>query len=757
MGGLEIYDNPEIQASFVRPLGEICEAVLLLEGIRCGACVWLNEQVLSRIPGVISANVNYATRRAQLRWDPKRVRLSTIMEAIQAIGYRARPYDARRVDLVHRDEQRQALGRLFVAGFGMMQVMMYAVPVYLADTGDMSWDIEQLFRWAGLALTLPVMGYSAAPFFRGAARYLALGKLGMDVPVALGLSIAFCASIVATLEGRGEVYYDSISMFVFLLLLGRHLELLARHRATRALQYLGRIEPESAERLLGFPASSATERVPATALRPGEHVIVGKGQRVPADGVLECGDGPVDESLLSGEASPVHKRSGDPLIGGSINLANPIVVRVTCVGADTVLSSIMTLVERAAGEKHQLAVLADRVTGVFVLSILVLSGAAAAYWSITDPAKAVWITVSVLVATCPCAFSLATPLALAAATGELARRGFVVTRAHAVEVLGRVTDVVLDKTGTLTRGSVRLLDLVPTGAHSRDRCLQLAAALEAGDAHPIAAAIRHAARQAGGDVPAAEDIEVYAGRGVEGTVKGQRFRIGTPLFAAEWSVPRTDGGSEEDGGTVLLADRSGVLARLYIGDELRPDAVRAVAAFRRLGLELHLLTGDAGPPARQIAGKLAIRHLVARALPADKRSYVRRLQDGGAIVAMVGDGINDTPVLAQADVSVTMGSGAYLAQAQGDAVLVSGRLEDLAWAAGHARKTYAVIRQNIAWAFAYNLAVLPMAIAGAIAPWVAAIGMSASSLLVVLNALRLAVHGHPRASAVPGEVAPATA
>jgi Cu2+-exporting ATPase len=752
---LSIYDDPEIQRGFVHRTDAASEAQLLIEGIRCAACVWLNEQVVSRMPGVLSIDVNYATHRARICWNPAQVRLSAILETIRAIGYRAHPYDSRHVDLVNKAEQRQMLWRLFVSGFGMMQVMMYAIPVYLADAGEMSWDIEQLFRWAGFILTLPVIFYSAAPFFRGAARDLRLRRLGMDVPVALGLAIAFSASVVATVARTGEVYYDSIAMFVCLLLLGRYLELIARQRATRALQYLGRLVPAFAERLQGFPDFLDVERVPVTALRPGQYVIVGTGQQVPADGIVERGVGSVDDSLLSGEARPVPKAPGDALTGGAVNLSNPLVMRVTSTGADTVLSGIVRLVERAAGEKHRIAVIADRVAGIFILAVLILSCVAAAYWVITDPAKAVWITVSVLVATCPCAFSLAMPVALTAATGELARRGFVVTRAHTIEVLARATDMVLDKTGTLTRGELRLIELVPRGGVSHDRCLQIAAALEAGASHPIAAAITRAAQGAWRNIPAAERVQSFAGEGIAAIVEGRQYCIGTPGFVARSTG--TEPGASGDGDAVLLGDGSSVLAELRFGDELRPDAAHAVAVLKQLGLTLHLLTGDADVPARDIAARVGIEKVAARARPADKQEYVRALQCAGAIVAMVGDGVNDAPVLAQADISIAMGGGAHLAQAQGDAVLVSGGLDDLAWSVRHARKTLAVIRQNIAWAFAYNLVVLPFAFMGAVSPAVAAIGMSSSSLLVVLNALRLVSRDRSFRSSQMGKIALAPA
>jgi len=730
-----VYDHPEVQAAFVQsgPDNER-EAALMLEGIRCSACVWLNEETLRRLPGVLAVNVNYATQRATVRWDIARIRLSQILEAVAAIGYRAHPFDPKKIDAVRAAERRSALWRLFVAGFGMMQVMMYAIPAYIAEAGTMSADIETLLRWASLVLTLPVVLYSAAPFFRGAWRDLRLKSPGMDVPVALGIGVAFGASVWSTLARTGEVYFDSVAMFVFLLLAGRYLELRARHRAGEAIQYLQRLIPDIADRLDDYPASLASHAVPATGLKPGDVVLVKPGASVAADGVVLSGESETSEALLTGESRPLPKRPGDGVIGGSVNIGAALVVRVERVGAETLLSGIVRLIERAAGEKPRLAELADRAARRFVIAILLVALAAGVGWWLVDPSRAVWVAVAVLVVTCPCALSLATPVALTAATGELARRGFVITRAHAIEALARATDVVFDKTGTLTRGEAQLVAVEPLEGHDAERCLAIAATLEQGSEHPYARAFLAAARERKLALGRVSEWARQAGAGIEGVVDGSRYRLGS---AAWVEADEGNAAGAEDQTMIWLADERGPCARFVVGDALRPEAAEAVRAIAALGKRVHLLSGDAEVPARAVALAVGISSVRARATPADKHEFVRRLQREGRRVAMVGDGINDAPVLAVADVSVAMAGGAYLSQSQADTILMTGDLRDLPRAIGGAVKTLRVIRQNLYWALAYNLIAVPLAVAGMVTPWLAGLGMSLSSLVVVGNALRL--------------------
>ena len=732
---LSIYDDPEVQRAFVRREGGVCEAPLVLEGIRCSACAWLNEQAVARLPGVVGVHVNYATHRMSVRWDSSRLRLSEILVAVRRIGYRASPLDPKRVDALHSRERRDALWRLFVAGFGMMQVMMYALPAYLARGGEMTADIRELMRWASFALTVPVVVYSAAPFFSGAARDLIARRLGMDVPIALGVGVAFGASVVATLAGAGEVYFDSVAMFVFLLLLGRFLELLARQRATRALQHFEGLAPEFAHRLREFPRSLEAGRVAAATLKPGDHVLVKPGETFPADGLVADGSGTVSEALLSGEAKPVLKRPGSAVIAGAANLSSPLVVKIERTGAATVLSSILRMVERAAAERPRLVELADRSASWFVLAVLAIAAAGGLFWASAEPGRALPVVVAVLVATCPCALSLATPVALTVVIAGLASRGVVIARSRAVEVLARTTDVVFDKTGTLTRGEPKLVNVVVCGGATRERCLALAAAIESASEHPVAGAIVEAARGA----PALQVAQIRnaPGGGVEATVEGCRYRIGTAAFVREpLREPRAIAASDDDS-LVWLADESGPLASFAVEDALREESKHAVAALQALGAKVHLLSGDGTEAVRRIAGLAGIEFTRAQAAPQEKLEYVSELQRRGRIVAMVGDGVNDAPVLGRADVSLAMGGGARLAQMRADAVLVSGDLHELPRAVERARRTLRIVRQNVAWSFAYNLTVLPLALSGLLTPWLAAIGMAGSSLLVTLNAFRL--------------------
>lgn len=750
LGELGLFDHADFQKSFVRELGaDEREASLLLEGITCSACIWLNEQHLARLPGVLAADINYATRRARVRWDEKRIHLSAILAAVAAIGYRAYPYDPARSETLARDERRAALWRVFVAGFGMMQVMMYAVPVYFARDGDMSADAEQLMRWASLVLTLPVVFYSAAPFFRGAWRDLRLARVGMDTPVAIGVGAAFAASVWATITASGQVYFDSVTMFVFFLLGGRFLEMTARQKAVGVAEALARLLPAFAERLPGFPGKRDPERVIVADLVAGDAVLVRAGETIPADGRVLEGASTASEALLTGESAPVAKRVGDAVIGGAQNIDSPLVVEVEAVGDATRLSAIIRLMERAACEKPRLVEFADRVASRFIGVVLLLAAATAGVWLYLDPAQALWVTVSMLVVTCPCALSLATPLALTVASGALARDGVLVTRAHAIETLAQATHFVFDKTGTLTQGRMRLLDVVPLARLDRAAALAWAAALERDSEHPLARALRDAAAGEHSSAPVVAELRNTPGSGVAALVDGRAIRLGRPEFVAELHgqpLPVLPDAGEDVAGAaaagsvdtlVALGDESGWLAVFRIGDALRPEAAALVASLRAAGRRVTLATGDAWPAARVVAGALGIDDVQAAMSPQAKRDFVAALQARGEIVAMLGDGINDAPVLAQAQVSLAMGEGAPLARTQADLLLLSGNLDHLRDGIVLARRTGRVIRENLAWAVIYNALALPLAMAGMVSPWLAGIGMSASSLLVALNSLRL--------------------
>jgi Cu2+-exporting ATPase len=528
-------------------------------------------------------------------------------------------------------------------------------------------------------------------------------------------------------------------MFVFLLLTGRFLEMNARRRAGAAVEELVKLIPAATTRLPHWPARDE-EQVPVARLAVGDHVLVRPGETLPADGVVVEGDSAVNEAMLTGESLPVSKSVAAKVVGGSLNQASPLVVRVDKLGADTRLASIVRLLDRAQSEKPRIGQLADRAAAWFVGLLLVVTVLVGLAWYVIDPSKVLWIVVSILVVTCPCALGLATPAALTTATGRLTRLGLLTTRGHALETLARATDLVFDKTGTLTHGRLSVRRVVPLGGRSAEEVSALAAALEAGSEHPIAKALR----EAGNPSIAASDIRNTPGRGVEGTIAGREYRLGSPRFTARSETPpappTTDGSEHPTSGHeswVTLADESGLIAWFALADMPRADAHAALAALRKQGLRLHLLSGDAEGAVKATAQQLGIDEWHAGALPEDKLAYVKALQQQGRIVAMVGDGINDAPVLAGAQVSIAMGEGADVAQAAADMVMLGSRLATLSEGVALARKTQQIIRQNLGWALGYNLIAIPAAALGYVTPWLAGIGMSASSLLVVLNALRL--------------------
>lgn len=738
LDSLALYDQAEFQKTFVRALGEHeQEASLVLEGITCAACVWLNEQHVAQVPGVLAVEVNYTTRRARVRWDDRQVALSQILKAIADIGYRAHPFDPARQEAVAQKERRAMLWRLAVSGLGMMQVMMYAYPTYVAKDGDLTPDVEVLLRWSSLLLTLPVILYACGPFFRNAWRDIKWHRVGMDTPVALGIGAAFVASLWATIVNQGHVYYDSINMFVFFLLGGRYLELLARQKALRATEELGRLTPAFADRLLVGDSNEATERILVSALRVGDCVLVKPGTQVPADGRVLSGQTSVDESLLTGESLPVSKSVGVLVTGGSMNIESPITVRVEQVGEETRLSAILKLMERGALEKPVAVTTADRVASWFLWGLLLLAVITAAVWWWIDPSRALPVTVAVLVVSCPCALSLATPVALTIATGRLAREGLLVTRGHAVETLAQVTDIVLDKTGTLTTGMMKLERIQTLAALDESRCLQLAASLEQTSSHPLAQALVNAAA----NLPrfSASDENHETAGGIEAVVNGRRLRIGHMAYVAKLvgdaRVSEIEAASSAT--ALYLGELGAWLARFDISDALRPDALAAINDLKALGCSVSLLSGDDVVVAQSIAQQLGISNATGRETPQTKLAHVAAMQAAGRVVCMVGDGINDAPVLAHAQVSVAMGEGTELARTQADCVLLGQHLLVLPAAIRLSRSTRKTIRENLWWAILYNAIALPVAMCGFLTPWLAGIGMSFSSLWVVLNSLRL--------------------
>jgi Cu2+-exporting ATPase len=722
--GLALYDED----------GNSGDAAFSIEGIRCAACVWLVERRLAQLPGVLQANLNVATERLQLRWDTGACKPSDILRALRAIGYTAYPYDAQRHGEQLERARKTLFRRLFIAGLSMMQVMMYAVPAYLAGDGTMDADMAALMGWASLLLTVPAVAYSAQPFFRGAWLDIRRGMPGMDVPVALGIGAAFAGSVLALLRGAGDVYFDSITMFIFLLLGSRYLELAARRKAAHALESLQRQLPASALRMPAYPASRDTELVAANRLQPGDVILVQPGQAVAADGVIVEGETEVDLALLTGESRTRRKAVGDLLPGGAVNAAQAVALRVSCAARDSTLAMLVRLVERAGQGKPQAALWADKVAAWFVAALLALTVAVFVAWQLVDPARAWQAAVAVLVVSCPCALSLATPTALAAATDRLLRRGVLAVQPHVLETLERATHIVFDKTGTLTLGRPVVSAVRAFGTLDQNACLAVAAALEASNAHPLGLALRNACPSPASN---ARGVLYMVGQGVEGVVDGVRYRLGSAVFVAEVAACLAPAGAAEGATSVWLGSAGLWLARFDLADAVRPEAAEVVRYFRRRGKAVVLLSGDQPAAAQAVATQLGMDGCEAGRLPEQKLDYVRKLQENGAVVAMVGDGVNDAAVLRGADVSFAMGRGAALAQLHADCVLLGEGLAPLQEAAQTASRTLRVIRQNLGWATLYNLAAIPAAACALFNPWLSGIGMAASSALVVGNALRL--------------------
>ncbi|MDH5518179.1 MAG: heavy metal translocating P-type ATPase [Gammaproteobacteria bacterium] len=731
---LDLYDKPQLQKSFVRDdEGDVKEAALMLEGIVCAACVWLNEKYVSSLPGVIEFRVNYSTHRAQLKWHSEEIKLSEVLRAIESIGYHAHPFDPSRQESIHKKEKQTAIRRLLVAGLGMMQVMMVAIALYAGEYGVMDADIREFLRWVSLGFAIPVMLYSAQPFFKSAWGDLKRRQLGMDVPVSLAMGAAFSASLWSTISGIGEVYYDSVTMFVFFLLAGRYLELIARHKAGRIAEELVKLVPATATRI---NTDGAHEVMTTSELNKNDHVLIKPGELIPADGIVLAGISSVDESLLTGESLPRSRKLDDEVVGGTLNIESPLTVCVTSVGEESFLSSVIRLLDRAGSEKPALTRAVDKIAGWFVAGILLIAAVVAFYWAAQDAMHAFQITLSVLVVTCPCALSLATPAALTAATGRLTEIGLLTTRGHALETLAASTHIIFDKTGTLTYGQLQAdnIQMLRPSMAEAELCA-LIASIEQDSEHPIAKALTALSN----DRLAVDAVVAQSGQGIEARYKQAVIRVGKRDYVSQLSA-QADSGFESDNNAksaVFVGDESGLLAVITIQDRLRGEAKNSIAQLKELGLQVILLSGDQQTVVEHVAKELGVTEARGECLPSDKLSYVQALQQQGHVVAMVGDGVNDAPVLAAAQVSLAMGGGTQLAHASADMVLLSENLEHVADGVAMARRTLTIIRQNFAWAIGYNVLAVPLAAMGLVAPWMAAIGMSMSSLVVVLNALRL--------------------
>ncbi|MBD3737174.1 MAG: cadmium-translocating P-type ATPase [Pseudomonas balearica] len=727
---LALYDRADVQQPFVRHEGELASTSLMIEGISCAACGWLIERHVRNLAGVAEASLNLSNHRLQVRWSDTALPLSELLAELRRIGYAAHPYQADQAAERLASENRRSLRQLGVAGLLWMQVMMATMATWPEFNIDLSAGMDSILRWTALLLTTPIVFYCCTDFFKGALRDLRTRHLTMDVSVSLAIAGAYLAGIWSTITGHGELYFDAVGMFALFLLAGRYLERRARERTAAATAQLVNLLPASCLRL---DAGGQSERVLLSELKLGDRVLVQPGGLIPADGRILSGQSSVDESVLTGEYLPLPRAPGDAVTAGTLNVEGPLTVAVDALGDDTRLSAIVRLLERAQSDKPKLAEIADRVSQWFLVIVLLAAAVVGLVWWYIDPQRAFWIVLALLVATCPCALSLATPTALTTATGTLHKLGLLLTRGHVLEGLNHIDTVVFDKTGTLTEGRLTLTAVHPLGSEDADRCLGLAAALENRSEHPIARAFGRAPQPA-------DSVDSVPGLGLEGHVGGRQLRIGQASFVAALYAGEAPPIPGDQGQWLLLADTTGPLAWFVLDDRLRDDALALLSACRKRGWKTLLLSGDSSPMVGRIAEELGIDEARGGLTPADKLVRLQAMQAAGARVLMLGDGVNDVPVLAAADISIAMGSATDLAKTSADAVLLSNRLQSLVSAFQVARRSRRIIIENLAWASLYNGLILPFAAVGWVTPLWAALGMSASSLLVVLNALRLTRH-----------------
>ena len=748
---LALYDMDEVQEEFVDDLGEIRDIHLLVEGIHCAACVWLIENSLQTMPGIESARVNLTGRKLHLRWNSGRQKLSSIIQRLGRIGYAAVPYDPETAEGHISRQNRALLYRMAFAGFTMMNLLWISIALY---SGANQGEYRTLFHWVGFALATPTLFYSGYPFYQSAWRGLRNLHLGMDLPIAIGASVTYLYSIYITLTGSlvGEVYYDTLVNFLFVILVGRYLESISKRQAVVSTQRLLDLQPRVA-RLV----QDGTERmVPIRSVKSGDVVLVKPGERIPVDGKISAGSGSVDEAMLTGESGGVEKVIGDHVSAGTINGNGALSITVAGVLNNSALGRIIRLVEEAQASKAPIQCMADRIVPWFVAITIVLATLTFLWWLERDLETALMAATSVLIITCPCAFGLATPMAIAVASGLGARQGVLIKNGEVLETLSGIRHFVFDKTGTLTEGRMRVTSIrscnetwsvgeTAMGPEIRHLLEQLAA-LESYSEHPIAAAVIGSAEE--GNIvmtdSAVSDFHYRPGFGIGGSLSSQRLLAGTDAWMTEHGVagnPLFDAEAQRLDGLGVAYIRfavddieQGVVA---LNDRIRSDARSLIDALKRNGMTVTLLSGDRIANAQQIAERLGGMEVIAEVLPEEKDQVIARLQTNNHQVAMVGDGVNDAPALVRADVGIALGSGTDVSIASADIVLMRSELDKVRLAAALSRRTLRTIRQNIGISIVYNLLMVPLAMMALITPLVAAISMPVSSLLVIGNAARI--------------------
>ena len=729
---LKLYDDSELQKDFVHIIDSSREATLSVSGITCAACIWLLEKELKQLPGIESFSINHSTHKAILRWQPESTLLSDALLRIRHLGYKAFPYQESQANALAQKERRSTVFRIAVAGIAAMQNMMFSVPLYLGIYTGIDGEFVSLFRWVSMLMSLPVVFFAALPFYRAAWRSLKVGHLTMDTPVSIAIIAAFSASAFITLftdaNIESDVYFDSVAMFAFFLLLGRFLEMQTRHKHLNSDAEISALLPATAIALI----DEAEQSIPSHKIKIDDLLVVSQGQTVPADGFIVDGSSRFDESALTGEFLPVLKSLDDKVSAGTANVENTITLRVTAPPQNSRVSAIIRLLDKALSEKPATVITADRVASYFVAFVLLATVCTGVFWYYFEPSSAFSVVLAVLVVTCPCALSLATPTALTTANTALRKHGFLITKSHVLEALTSTTDIIFDKTGTLTEGKLRLAHTDLYGQYDEAQALAIAAALEAHSSHPIAKVFKPFF------AISAKQVSSVLGKGLKGQVNGRDYWLGTRKYACGTLDDQTKHASTPHAGlSIYLSNGKQLLARFLLEDTVRSEARSCITALQRNGIEVHILSGDHEFSVRHTALELGIDKLKAAQSPEDKLSYVKALQAKGKHVTMIGDGINDLPVLSGARLSIAMGSASDITKLNSDAILLNEHMDVLTHAFQTARKGRRIIKQNIGWAIGYNLTMLPLAACGLVPPYFAALGMSLSSLFVVFNSLRL--------------------
>jgi len=725
------YSDEDL-AAYVECHDDGSHFTFLIEGLRCATCIWLNERILGELPGVHEARLNYGTHRARVVFDPELISPQQLFTTISQLGYNPRPYTRNTLAESRKREWHDLLIRFGTAFFLSMQLMGYSLALYAGFFQGIDPDTRQIIQYFAAAVTTPVVFYSGWPFLQGALRSLRNRTANMDLLIAVGVLAAYGASLEALLNG-GEVYFDTAAMIVTFLLAGRLFESSARNRAASGIDQLLQLAPENAQRL----GASGQETVPAAALVPGDQILVLPGERFPVDGTIISGISDVDMSAATGEPLPATRSSADNVLSGTLNLTGVLHVRVDTAARDSFINRVVRMVEEAQARKAPVQRLADRVAALFVpLVLLTALGTALFWWWQASPETSPLLTaVAVLVVACPCALGLATPTAILVASGKAAAHGILFRGGDTLELTGRCSVVAFDKTGTLTTGKPRVSCCVSPEL-SDDQLLQFIATLEQGSNHPLAQGILAAARERNIVLGPLPNLTTLPGFGLKVGDGRTQVLVGNGRLLAQHGITLPEG-PPPPGTPVHLAKEQSWLGTVYLDDPARPESGRTIEVLQRLGIDTRLLTGDISARAELLALEVGITAVDAELSPADKAGKIVGLQTEGQVVLMAGDGINDAPALSMADIGCAMSGGTDIALDSSDLVLTRADLSRLVGAIRLARQTLKIIRQNLFWAFFYNLVTLPLAAAGMLYPIHAAAAMALSSICVVANSLRI--------------------